>query len=188
LGVLAGIGLACASGWNTFIPLLVLALADRIQDGDLLIRPYDLISSLGGILVLLLLVTVEVAVDKIPRLDLIHTIIGVALRPAAAAFCFMAITEADRSLHPVLAMLAGLVIGGAMHWWRAPNRVHVEQASNGLGVPLVSLVEDAMSAITAIAAVSFGPAGVAMALLGWYVLRWSYRWGSRFGVRRPTRA
>lgn len=29
-GILAGIGLAAACGWNTFTPLLIVALADRI--------------------------------------------------------------------------------------------------------------------------------------------------------------
>lgn len=185
MGALGGISLAAASGWNTFFPLLVIALADRVQDGELLFHPFDVISSLGGILTLLLLLTVEVVLDKIPRLDLINTIFGIVLRPAAAALCFMAYADSDKSLHPVLAMMGGLIIGAAVHWWRTPWRVRVERESNGLGVPLVSLVEDGLSALTAIAAVLFEPAGLVVAVAAFYILRWSYGWGRRFGVRRP---
>ena len=186
MGALGGISLAAASGWNTFFPLLVLALADRVQDGALLAHPFDIISSLGGILTILLLLTAEVVIDKIPKLDLVNTIFGIVLRPTAGALCFMAYADSDNSLHPVLAMMGGLIIGAAVHWWRTPWRVRVERESNGLGVPLVSIVEDALSAITAIAAVIFEPVGLALAIAGFYVLRWSYGWGRRFGVRRSS--
>lgn len=185
MGAFGGLALAAASGWNTFLPLLLLALGDRVA-GDLLDRPYDAISSLGGILILLTLLTIEIVVDKIPRAGLINDILGSAVRPAAAALCCMALAASDNSLHPVLALGAGLIIGGAMHWWRAGWRRVVEIESRGIGTPLVSMVEDAMSGLTAIAGLLYGPAGLVTALLGWLVIRWSYGWGRRFGARRPA--
>ena len=185
MGAFGGLALAAASGWNTFLPLLILAIADHVAD-DLLDRPYTVISSLGGILTLLTLLTIEIVVDKIPRADLLNDVLGSALRPAAGALCFMALADSDDSLHPVLALLGGLLVAGAMHWWRAGWRRIVEVESRGIGTPLVSMVEDAMSGITAVAGIAFGPAGVVVAILAWLVIRWSYGWGRRFGARRPT--
>lgn len=185
MGAFGGLALAAASGWNTFLPLLILALADRVA-GDLLDRPYTVISSLGGIFTLLTLLTIEIVVDKIPRADLINDILGSAIRPAAGALCCMSLAASDDSLHPVLALGAGLIVAGAMHWWRAGWRRVVEVESRGIGTPLVSMVEDAMCGITAIAGVAYGPAGLLTAVLGWLVIRWSYGWGRRFGARRPT--
>ena len=183
MGAFGGLALAAASGWNTFLPLLLIALGDRVA-GDLLDRPYTAISSLGGILTLLTLLTIEIVVDKIPRADLVNDILGSALRPAAAALCCMALASTDDSLHPVLALSAGLLIGGAMHWWRAGWRRIVEVESRGIGTPLVSMVEDAMSGLTAIAGLLYGPAGLATAVIAWFIIRWSYGWGRRFGARR----
>lgn len=183
MGAFGGLALAAASGWNTFLPLLLIALGDRVA-GDLLDRPYTAISSLGGILTILTLLTIEIVVDKIPRADIVNDILGSALRPAMAALCCMALASADDSLHPVLALSAGLIIGGAMHWWRSGWRRVVEVESRGIGTPLVSMVEDAMSGLTAIAALLYGPAGLATAVIAWLVIRWSYGWGRRFGARR----
>ena len=183
MGALGGLALAAASGWNTFLPLLLVALGDRVA-GDLLDRPYTAISSLAGILTILALLTIEIVVDKIPRADLVNDILGAALRPAAAALCCMALASSDDSLHPVLALSAGLLIGGAMHWWRSGWRRIVDIESRGIGTPLVSMVEDAMSGLTAIAALVYGPSGLVAAVLGWLIIRWSYGWGRRFGTRR----
>ena len=185
MGAFGGLALAAASGWNTFLPLLILALGDRVA-GDLLDRPYTAISSLGGIVTLLVLVTVELVVDKIPRADLINDILGSAVRPAAGALCCMSLAASDDSLHPVLALIAGLVIAGAMHWWRAGWRRVVEVESRGIGTPLVSIVEDAICGLTAVAGVLYGPAGLVTAVVGWFVIRWSYGWGRRFGARHPA--
>ena len=185
MGALGGLGLAAASGWNTFLPLLVVAIGDRVA-GDLLDRPYTVISSLGGILTLLSLLTIEIVVDKIPRADLLNDILGSALRPAAGALCLMAMADSDHSLHPVLALILGLAVAGGMHWWRAGWRRVVEVESRGIGTPLVSMVEDGVCGLVAVAAVAYGPAGLIAAGLGWLVVRWSYGWGRRFGARRPA--
>ncbi len=186
MGAFGGLALAAASGWNTFLPLLLLALGDRVAGGDLLVRPYTVISSLGGIFTILTLLTIEIVVDKIPRADLVNDILGAAVRPAAAALCCMSLASSDDSLQPVLALFAGLLVGGAMHWWRSGWRRVVAVESRGLGTPLVSIVEDGTCGLTAIAALLYGPAGIAAAVLGWLVIRWSYGWGRRFGATRSS--
>jgi hypothetical protein len=187
-GIFAGIGLAAACGWNTFTPLLALALADQITGGDLLNRPFDFISSVGGILFFLAMMTIELVADKIPRLDHALDVLGAVLRPATGALCFMAITEHDSSMHPILAMLFGLLIGGLVHWDKVHRRIRLAQEGVGLGTPFVSVVEDFASMITAVCAVLFGVLGPIAALLNWMMVRATYRWGANFGRATIARA
>ncbi|HEX3301973.1 MAG TPA: DUF4126 domain-containing protein [Thermomicrobiales bacterium] len=187
-GIFAGIGLAAACGWNTFTPLLVLALADRIVGGDLLNRPYEFISSVGGILILLALMTVELVGDKVPRLDHALDVLGAVLRPTTGALCFMAITNHDSSMHPILAMVFGLVVGGVVHWDKVQRRIHLAHQGLGLGTPFVSVVEDFASMITAICAVLYGILGPIAAVLSWLMVRATYKWGENFGKGTIARA
>jgi hypothetical protein len=187
-GIFAGIGLAAACGWNTFTPLLALALADQITGGDLLNRPFDFISSVGGILFFLAMMTIELVADKIPRLDHALDVLGAVLRPATGALCFMAITEHDSSMHPILAMLFGLLIGGLVHWDKVHRRIRLAQEGVGLGTPFVSVVEDFASMFTAVCAVLFGVLGPIAALLNWMMVRATYRWGANFGRATIARA
>lgn len=180
-GIFAGIGLAAGCGWNTFSPLLVLALADRISGGELLNRPFDFISSVGGILFFLAMMTLELVADKVPRLDHVLDILGAVLRPATGALCFMAITEHDASMHPILAMLFGLVIGGLAHWDKVHRRIRLARESIGLGTPFVSLVEDFASLTTTVSALLLGLLGPLAAILNWLLIRATYRWSTNFG-------
>jgi hypothetical protein len=187
-GIFAGIGLAAACGWNTFTPLLALALADQITGGDLLNRPFDFISSVGGILFFLAMMTIELVADKIPRLDHALDVLGAVFRPTTGALCFMAITEHDSSMHPILAMLFGLLIGGLVHWDKVHRRIRLAQDGVGLGTPFVSVVEDFASMITAVCAVLLGVLGPIAALLNWMMVRATYRWGANFGRATIARA
>lgn len=180
-GILAGIGLAAACGWNTFTPLLILALADRIAEGDLLSRPYDFISSVGGILFFLTMMTIELVADKIPRADHAFDILGAVLRPATGALCFMAVTHHDESMHPVLALLFGLVLGGLVHWDKVNRRIRLAEEGIGLGTPFVSMTEDFASMFTSVISVVLPILAPLIALLSWFGVRATYRWGATFG-------
>ena len=195
-GILAGIGLSAACGWNTFAPLLILALADRVTGGDILgtgqgsasDHPFAFISSLAAILVWLLLVTVELLLDKIPRADHALDIFGSVLRPAAGALCFMAITRSDHSMSAVPAMTLGLIIASAVHWDKAKRRLSLAENSLGLGTPFVSMVEDGASIITATASLMLGILGPITAVVCWIGIRGMYRWSDKFGKGTVARA
>lgn len=187
-GILAGIGLAAACGWNTFAPVLVLALADRISGGDLLSRPYEFISSLAGILLWLSLMTIELVADKIPRIDHVFDVIGAVLRPTTGALCFMAIANHDDSAHPIVAMGFGLVIGGLVHWDKATRRIALARSGPGLGTPFVSMTEDFAAITTAALALLLGVLGPIAAILSWLLVKATYKWSSTFGQGTITRA
>ncbi|MGI9254459.1 MAG: DUF4126 domain-containing protein, partial [Thermomicrobiales bacterium] len=73
--LLTGRGLAAPAGLNAYIPLLVLALADRLTTQVDLAAPFDALASTPVIIVLIALLTVEIVVDKIPGVDHVNDII-----------------------------------------------------------------------------------------------------------------
>jgi hypothetical protein len=182
-GIFAGFGLAAACGWNTFLPLLILALGDRIADGDLLVRPYDSLSSVAGLLLLLFLATVELVADKTPRIDHAFDVLGSVLRPGTAGLAMMAISQRDGSMHPILALIVGMSIGALIHWDKVRRRISLAETGNGLGAPFVSMTEDFCSMLTAALALVLGILGPVAAILCWIVVRATYAWGATFGQR-----
>lgn len=181
--LLTGIGLSTMSGLNAYLPLLILALADRIGSTVDLESPYDRISSPGGLILILLVLPLELVGDKIPRFDhyndVLHTALrplaGALLRPLAGAFCFMAIASQHDDLNVWLAAVLGVSLSAGMHAWKMRSRIAITTATSGLGNPLVSLLEDGIVIVVAICSV-FVPYAVAVLIpLGLITLRRSYR-------------
>ncbi len=179
---LTGIGLAAPAGLNAYLPLLLLALADRITDRITLDQPYDFLSSGWGIAVITFLLTVEVIADKIPGIDHGNDLIQSAIRPAAGATLMMASTSDGSSLNPVVAMLVGLVTAGSVHAAKATSRPAITLSTGGLGNPLVSLVEDGVALVTGLVAI-IAPVLVLVPLVAFFaLLLYAYR---RFRRRAP---
>lgn len=182
--VVMGFGLSASAGLNAFIPLLVVALADRISSGFDLDRPYDFLSSSAGIVIILTLLTIEVVVDKIPRADHLNDLVQSAIRPAAGAVLFMAVVNEHDELHPLIAMVFGLVVAGAVHWYKTTARPAITVNTRGVGNPFVSMVEDAISTIVAILSAALPVVGAIAAILGGLSLRWTYRWAQTGYIAR----
>ncbi len=172
---LTGIVLAACAGINAYIPLLGLALADRISTSVELNKPYDVISSTWGIVVLMLLLTVDLVIDKIPRLDHLNDLINTALRPAAGMFLVMAVTDGKGEIDEVIAMLIGLFVAGSVHAWKALNRVKITKQSQGAANPIVSLVEDTLAIIVTILAIALPWIGAAALVASGFALAWVNR-------------
>jgi len=172
---LTGIVLAACAGINAYIPLLGLALADRISTSVDLNKPFDVISSTGGIIVLLLLLTVDLIIDKIPRFDHLNDLINTALRPASGAFLVMAVTDGKGEVDIVVAMMIGLFVAGAVHAWKALNRVKISRQSLGAANPIVSLVEDTLAVIVTILAIALPWLGVVALVASGFALAWVNR-------------
>jgi len=173
--ILTGLGLAPSAGLNAYIPLLVLALADRFTDQVTLERPYDFISSVPGIAILLILLTVELIADKVSGVDHANDLLQSAIRPAAGAFLMMSVTNQDNSLNPVVAMIIGLLAAGGVHGVKATTRPAITVSTGGLGNPIISMIEDGVAFVTSILAI-IAPiiAIIMMGALG-LVLWWMYR-------------
>ena len=151
--VLTGIGLAAPAGLNAYIPLLVLALADRATTRVTLTAPYDILSSNLGIAILVILLTVEVAVDKIPGVDHMNDLIQSFVRPAAGAIAAVAATTGVVTINPAIMVLVGVVLAGSVNAVKVTTRPAVTLGTAGILNPVVSLAEDAVAVLASVVAI-----------------------------------
>lgn len=176
-------GLSTAAGLNAYIPLFLVALLARTTSLVTLNEPYTTLSSWGVIATLAVLLLIEILVDKIPAVDTVNDVIQTFVRPAAGAILFAASTNNIIGLHPTLAAICGVVIAGGVHIAKTVERPVVTAATAGIGDPVVSTVEDAVSFITSVIAVVAPYLIVALAVTAISLLIW---WAERRG-RRPHR-
>jgi len=144
-GIGAAFGLSGSAGLNAYIPLLVVALAARLPAGNPLLRlgePYDLLANGWVIGVLVVLLLVEMTVDKIPAVDTVNDVIQTLVRPTAGAVLFAANANVISDVSPVLALIAGLILAGGVHATKGIARPVITASTAGSGNWLVSLVED----------------------------------------------
>jgi len=151
--ILTGMGLAAPAGLNAYIPLLALALADRATSRVTLNAPYDVLSSNLGIAILVILLTVEVAVDKIPGVDHINDLIQSIVRPAAGAIAALAATGGVVAINPAIMVLVGVVLAGSVNAVKVTTRPVVTIGTAGILNPVVSLGEDAVAVLASIVAI-----------------------------------
>lgn len=152
-GLLTAFGLAGAAGLNAYLPLLIVALAGRFTDWIHLAPPFDALTSWWAIGVLLVLLTVEIFVDKIPAVDTANDIIQTVVRPAAGAILFAASTRVITDIHPVVAVVCGLIVAGGVHAVKATSRPVITTMGGGVLNPAVSFTEDVVSAGTSVMAI-----------------------------------
>ena len=149
--LLTAFGLSSASGLNAYIPLLSVALTARLTDWIKLSPPFDILANEWAIGALIVLLVIEMIVDKIPAADSLNDVIQTFVRPAAGAILFAASTNA-LEVHPVLAAILGLVLAFSVHAVKATARPVVTASTGGLGNAFVSVGEDVVSAGVSIVA------------------------------------
>lgn len=155
-GIGAAFGLSSSAGLNAYIPLLVVALATRLPvDAPLLqlAEPYDLLGHGVTIGVLVVLLLIEMTVDKIPAVDTLNDVIHTFIRPAAGAVLFAANANVVTDVSPLLALVAGLIVAGGVHATKGAARPVVTAGTAGTGNWLVSIVEDIVAAIISLLSV-----------------------------------
>jgi hypothetical protein len=148
--VLSGITLAAPAGVNAYIPLLAVAVAERL--GWLhLNAPYDVLGSWWVIAVIAVLLAVEVVADKIPAVDHVNDVIQTVVRPAAGGLLAVS-ASGEGTVSPVLLLVAGVLIAGGVHAVKASARPVVNVSTAGTGAPVVSTLEDIGAAIMTVLA------------------------------------
>ncbi len=179
-GVLAAFGLSASAGLNAYIPLLVVALTARYTPWLTLNPPWDVLADGRVIAVLVLLAGVEFFADKIPAVNHLNDFVQSAIRPVAGAIVFAASSNAIGQVHPVLALVAGLLVAGGVHAAKsAVIRPAVTVATGGAGNPVVSFLEDVVALVTSLLALLIPALFAAAAIL--LVAAWLSR------PRRPGR-
>lgn len=140
-------GLSASAGLNAYLPLLVVALVARYTDLLKLNEPWDGLTSWWVIGTLVVLLLIEMTVDKIPAVDTLNDVIQTIGRPVAGAILFAAGSGAVGDLHPVLALIAGLLLAGGVHTVKSVARPVVTATTAGTGNWAVSIIEDVLALI-----------------------------------------
>ena len=168
-------GLSTSAGLNAYLPLLVVSLTARFTSLITLNQPWDIMTSWWVIGTLIVLLLVETVADKIPAVDSVNDVIQTFLRPAAGAVLFAAGSGTLGHLHPVLAIIAGLLLAGSVHAVKATARPVVTASTGGTGNWLVSTLEDIWSFITAVFAILIPLIAIIFILSGLALLFYVWR-------------
>jgi hypothetical protein len=143
--LISAFGLSAASGLNAYIPLLLVGLTARFTNWITLAPPFDLLTNEWVIGALVILLGIEFFADKIPLVDHANDVIQTFVRPAAGAILFASEAHVITQIHPVLALILGLLVAFGVHATKATARPIVTVATGGVGNPVVSTVEDVAS-------------------------------------------
>ena len=157
-GIAAAFGLSTSAGLNAYIPLLVVAFIGRISlmtGWDLLHlkSPWDILTSWWIIGLLVVLLVIEMTVDKIPAADTANDVINTVIRPAAGAVLFAANASVITEIHPILALACGVFLAGGVHAVKATARPVITTTTAGMGNPAISLLEDVLATVISILSV-----------------------------------
>jgi hypothetical protein len=153
MDIFTAFGLSASAGLNAYIPLLVIALISRFTNLIELSEPWNTLESWWVIGVLVVLSIVEFFADKVPAVNHINDIVQTFVRPAAGAVVFAA-SSSIAEVHPVLAMVTGLLTAGSVHAAKAiAVRPAITATTAGAGNVPASIAEDVVSTILSILAV-----------------------------------
>jgi len=153
-GVLSAFGLSASAGLNAYVPLLIVVLMSRFTNWIELGETWEPLTSWWVIGALVILGLVEFFADKVPAVNHINDIVQTFIRPTAGAVLFAASTDVVTNIHPVVALIAGLIISGGVHAAKsAALRPAVTATTGGAGNIPVSIAEDVVATILSILAV-----------------------------------
>jgi hypothetical protein len=182
--ILAAFGLSGSAGLNAYLPLLVVALSARFTNWIELKAPWDTLENGWVIAALVVLLGIEFFADKIPAVNHANDLVQTFVRPTAGAILFAASTSVIAKVHPVLAMILGLLVAGGVHVAKsAVMRPMITATTGGMANPLVSVIEDVIAALVSIAAVVLPVLVSALIVLVTAFFIW---WLWRRSVRSPA--
>jgi hypothetical protein len=181
MDIFSAFGLSASAGLNAYIPLLIIALLARYTNLVTLSSPWDTLTSLWVIGVLILLTIVEFFADKVPAVNHVNDLIQTVLRPIAGAILFAASAKVISDMNPVFAMSMGLLVAGGVHAVKSiAVRPAITATTGGAGNVPVSMAEDLVSTVLSIIAIVV-PVLIAsvlaliFAILIWFLWKRFYR-------------
>lgn len=149
--VLSALGLSSSAGLNAYIPLLSLSVAGTAGSLELN-DSFRFLDSNVTVGVLVVLLIVEMVVDKVPALDSVNDVINTVIRPAAGGLSAAATTTGWWGEHWWSAALLGAAVALGVHGVKAVGRPAVNVTTAGMGGPVVSFVEDVAAVVLVIVA------------------------------------
>jgi len=170
ISILAGIALAAAAGLRAFLPLLAVGIGSKLGLITLSDK-FDFLGSDVAVVALAVAALVELAADKIPLVDHGLDAIATFVRPAAGFLAAMAVMgDLPDPLAIVLALFFAMITLGT-HLGKAQTRAASTATTAGFGNPVVSAVEDGVSAGLSVLAV-VAPLIAAVLVFGLLFFMW----------------
>jgi hypothetical protein len=163
---LTAAGLAGAAGLNAWLPLVLAGVAARADLVDLEGAAAQLAEApwLIAVVVALLL---DLVGDKLPGVDHVLHVLGLALAPASAALLAAGQPDAGAAT-----AVGAALVGLGVHAGRATLRPASTGLTAGLGNPVLSTAEDALALVLAVLAFALPALAAAGALaVLWLALR-----------------
>jgi len=146
-GIMTAFGLSASAGLNAYIPLLVVGVVAHYTDWINLKPPYDMLANPWVLIVVGVLLIIEMLADKIPAVNHVNDIIQTGIRPAAGAIIFAASAHVITNVHPIIAIICGLLVAGSVHVVKsAAVRPMVTATTGGTANVPVSIAEDVIAA------------------------------------------
>ncbi len=180
-GIMSAFGLSASAGLNAYIPLLVVGVIAHYTDWIKLNTPYDLLANPWILIVISVLLIIEMLADKIPAVNHVNDIIQTIFRPAAGAIIFAASMNAAGNVHPILALVCGLLVAGSVHTVKAAAvRPAITATTGGAANVPVSIAEDVIATILSILSIVIPIlVGVLLVLLTALIIWWFWRRANR---------
>jgi len=162
LASLTGLGLSAAAGLNAWIPLLIVGVLGRYTDVVTLPESSQWLESGWVLGIGAVLLVAELVLDKVPVVDHVNDMVQTFVRPAAGGAIFAATAAAEQAdastwmqEHQWVGWALGIVVAGLVHAGKAGVRPVVNASTAGVGTPVVSALEDAISLGMSLVAVFF---------------------------------
>jgi hypothetical protein len=153
-GIFSAFGLSASAGLNAYIPLLAVALLGRFTNLIQLNSPWDALTSWWVIGTLVVLSVIEFFADKVPAVNHVNDIIQTFIRPAAGAILFAASAKVISDVHPIFAMVLGVLVAGTVHAVKSVAvRPAVTAVTAGAANVPVSIAEDVASTVMSLVSV-----------------------------------
>jgi uncharacterized membrane protein len=184
-GILTAFGLSASAGLNAYIPLLVVGVIAHYTDWIHLSPPFDVLANPWTLIIVGILLIIEMLADKIPAVNHLNDVIQTAIRPAAGAIIFAASAHVITNVHPVIALLCGLLVAGSIHTVKAVAvRPAITATTGGTGNVPVSIAEDVVATALSILSIVIPVlVGVFLVLFVTLIIWWLWRRANR---RRQT--
>ena len=152
--LLTALGLSASAGLNAYIPLLIVAVIGRFTNWITLATPWDALESWWAIGALVVLTSIEFFADKVPAVNHINDALQTFVRPVAGGILFAASTNVVTNIHPIVAVIAGLIVAGSVHTVKsAAVRPALTATTGGAANVAASIAEDVAATVLSIVAV-----------------------------------
>ncbi len=176
-GIFSAFGLSASAGLNAYIPLLVVGVIAHYTDWITLNPPYDLLANPWILIIIGILLIIEMVADKVPAVNHINDIIQTVIRPVAGAIIFASSAQTITGVHPIIALICGLLVAGGVHTVKAAAiRPAVTATTAGAGNVPVSIAEDIIATVLSILSVVIPIlVGIILVLLVSLLIWWIWR-------------